>query len=362
MHSLNIFLTIMLLPWSFAVVPLTFEPTLLSLINVQAAPYHLAKRKHQESYSELQYSHKSTKTQLPSYDFISTTMMQFPKLVNFLDGTTNVTVFLPSDQAFLNLEKQFPSYYNSILEKNSTMFKFLQYHVLGYSYDVNLQEASRTFQTTYSNEPLMISIDSDHNINVGSGIERVARVTHTQYATNGIINFIDDVLVPPRKFEFVVRSRPDLSSFYKFVLSSPGMLSALNALKGTTIFAPTNKAFQKLNATESNKDIYNHVGVVSSIIDYHIIKPMVSSLIFATFSAKGNSVATGLPGENMTITFNGSYGVVHGASECNEAELIQTDIILDGGNMLHLIDTVLLPSVNAMNYAKKNNYTLRPSF
>ncbi|OAJ36584.1 hypothetical protein BDEG_20746 [Batrachochytrium dendrobatidis JEL423] len=225
----------MLLPWSFAVVPLTFEPTLLSLINVQTAPYHLAKRKHQESYSELQYSHKSTKTQLPSYDFISTTMMQFPKLVNFLDGTTNVTVFLPSDQAFLNLEKQFPSYYNSILEKNSTMFKFLQCnsemliifkltnldHVLGYSYDVNLQEASRTFQTTYSNEPLMISIDSDHNINVGSGIERVARVTHTQYATNGIINFIDDVLVPPRKFEFVVRSRPDLSSFYKFVLSSP---------------------------------------------------------------------------------------------------------------------------------------------
>jgi uncharacterized surface protein with fasciclin (FAS1) repeats len=116
-------------------------------------------------------------------------------------------------------------------------------------------------------------------------------------------------------------------------LQAAGLAETLKGSGPFTVFAPTDEAFAKLDASTlttllkpENKE------QLAMILKYHVVSGEVS----AADVMKMTSAKT-LEGEDLTIKVDGSTVMV------NNAKVIMTDIKTKNG-VIHVIDTVLMPT------------------
>lgn len=245
-------------------------------------------------------------------------------LVDALKGKGPFTVFAPTDEAFAKLPK---GTVEELLkpENKAKLQAILKYHVV--SGAVLAKDVKPGAVATLDGQRIDITT-KDAKVMIDK-----ATVTKTDIiAGNGVIHVIDSVILPSDKT--IVQTAVAAGSFKTLasLLTSAGLVDALNGAGPFTVFAPTDEAFAKLPketlamlAKPENKE------TLAGILKYHV----VSGRVFSDAAAKGATVAT-LEGRSVVTKSEGGKVMVGAAT------VVGADIDASNG-VIHVIDTVLLP-------------------
>jgi uncharacterized surface protein with fasciclin (FAS1) repeats len=124
-----------------------------------------------------------------------------------------------------------------------------------------------------------------------------------------------------------------------------GLVDTLNSPGPFTVFAPTDDAFAKLPAgtvdtlvKPENKD------TLDKILTYHVVAGRISSKQLAGMIKKGGGKAMlkTVQGEDLTVTM--SDGKIMLTDAKGGMAIITTADVFQSNGVIHIIDTVLMPS------------------
>ncbi len=115
------------------------------------------------------------------------------------------------------------------------------------------------------------------------------------------------------------------------VIEAAGLLDLLKSPGPYTVFAPTDEAFAKI-PTETIASWMEDIPKLKRILAYHVLFGDVRTDNLVEL----NSAET-VEGSIVGIDSSNGYKV-------NDANILKTDILADNG-VIHVIDTVLLPTV-----------------
>jgi uncharacterized surface protein with fasciclin (FAS1) repeats len=247
-------------------------------------------------------------------------------LVDTLSGSSQLTVFAPTDEAFSKLD---PALVESLLkpENKDQLTKVLTYHVLAGrvnardAYDLNSAE-------TVNGQRLPLNFRGD-GLQVG---ESMISVTDIQ-CSNGVIHVIDSVLIP--KLDNIPAVAQSAGQF-NTLLAAVGAADLAGVLSGPgpfTVFAPTDEAFSALPAgtVETLLKPENKQKLID-ILKYHVI----SGRVYDTDAVKAGSAAT-LLGRSIQV------GLKADGITINDSKILSKNIDASNG-VIHVIDSVLLPT------------------
>ena len=250
--------------------------------------------------------------------------IQAAGLTDALKAKGPFTVFAPTDEAFAKLPK---GTLEELLkpENKAKLQSILKYHVV--SGAVLAKDVKPGAVATLDGQRIDITT-KDAKVMVDK-----ATVTKTDIiAGNGVIHVIDSVILPSDKT--IVQTAVAAGSFKTLasLLTSAGLVDALNGAGPFTVFAPTDEAFAKLP-----KETIEMLGKpenkekLAAILKYHV----APGRVFSDAAAKGATVAT-LEGQSVTTKSEGGKVLVDGAT------VVGADIDASNG-VIHVIDTVLMP-------------------
>ncbi len=133
-------------------------------------------------------------------------------------------------------------------------------------------------------------------------------------------------------------SDPNFSTLVS-LLKKANLVSALQKAGSFTVFAPTNKAFAKLD-----KKVVQHLlsqegaDDLKDILLYHVVKNKITSDMI-----KGPATPETLQGKNLCVHLK------NGKVKINDGQVIEADILANNG-VIHRIDTVLTPLNDCSRY------------
>ncbi|KAJ2957107.1 hypothetical protein NQZ79_g7120 [Umbelopsis isabellina] len=176
-------------------------------------------------------------------------------------------------------------------------------------------------------------------------------------ASNGIIHYIDQVLLPPKSPVDTIGSQQYLTTIYDNVLGL-NFNDTLDAANGVTIFAPTDEALENANITQ-----YSNT-TIAQILRNHVVdgvyftSNITNSSTLTTFD-KGELTftnASGTVNTNETVTMHSRKEILNHMFDENRsyhymidnASIIDADLLTNNG-VIHVIDQVLIPEEVAQN-------------
>jgi len=263
------------------------------------------------------------------------------ELVNALSGEGPFTVFAPDNSAFEALLASNEEW-NSLQDiPNETLTSVLTNHVIS-GQKVGSGDLSNGFVTTM-NKTSFSDAATQLYVNLDDGVTLNGTVTVTapdMEASNGVIHGVDAVITVPNIVTFAT-AHPDLSSLVAALTRedlSADFVSTLSSEGPFTVFAPTNKAFQKLL---NSNDKWNALAdipaeTLETVLSYHV-------------SAAGNVRSTDLSQDMevptvaeaaLSVDLSGDAPKIVGGSQ--SATVVIADIQSSNG-VIHVIDQVLLP-------------------
>lgn len=244
------------------------------------------------------------------------------------------TVFAPTDDAFNLLGEDT---INALLADTDTLTGILTYHVINGKVDASAAVASAgSTVTMVSGDNVGLSLKGD------SLLVNTSTVVATDLMTdNGIIHVIDAVLMPPAE-----KGEPT-ASIAETAAAAGNFTTLLSLLETTgldatiaggtfTVFAPTDEAFAKIDAS-TMKVLANNPDVLSSILLQHVVAGEVDSVTAYTLSGKQAETASGAM---IDIAINDSSDMLM----FGNANITSKDIYTSNG-IIHVIDSVVLGSV-----------------
>ena len=250
---------------------------------------------------------------------LATAVGRFPDLVDSIDGGNgSFTVLAPTNAAFAEFLTN--QGFASLADVPDPLLRtVLEYHVIEGS--VNADDVIGA-QTTLSGESLDLADDTD--------IITAPDVA----ATNGVVQVIDEVLVPPslNTVAGILLTNPNFSTLAA-ALVAKDLITPLS--RGTvTVFAPNNAAFEAAEITDPT-------AVAASALTYHV----------ATDSLASTAITSG-----FAKTLNGASVVLNtdGGVTVNGTPVLATDLKASNG-YVHEIGAILSPpNKNIVTLASEN--------
>ena len=257
------------------------------------------------------------------------------QLTDTLKAPGPYTVLAPSDAAFAKLP---PGTLDALLKDRAALTRALRYHVL----------FGRLTSATLAPGDTKTAEGSTVKVGVASGRITVNDATVTRAdvgATNGIIDVIDTVLLPPgfTVGGVVVTVPPAPQADLVQVLGRDGrfavLLQALDAagltatLQGAgpyTLFAPSDAAFRAL-PPELLARLLADKATLSRLLTYHVLAGRVTAAALT-----GGDRAT-VEGDTVKFGVNATGITVDGAG-------VLTADVAAGNGVIHAIDKVLVPA------------------
>merc|ERR1712078_639467 len=124
-----------------------------------------------------------------------------------------------------------------------------------------------------------------------------------------------------------------------------GLVSALQGTGPFTVFAPTNVAFRKLPKAALNRLLQpQNKDELVGILTYHVLS---GSAVYSKDLQARQEVKT-LQGQGLLITSSVAGVIVNGNSKVTTADIAATN------GVVHIVDTVLMPTSNAPPKASKD--------
>uniref|UniRef100_A0A4W6FR20 Periostin n=1 Tax=Lates calcarifer TaxID=8187 RepID=A0A4W6FR20_LATCA len=255
----------------------------------------------------------------------ATTTQQYAdisKLREEIEGKGSFTMFAPSNDAWDQLDTTARSALESNV--NIELYNALHFHMVNRRILTKDMKNGMTETSMYNDLGLYINHYPNGIVTVNC-----ARIIHgNQVATNGVVHVIDRVIsAVGNTIKNVLDVSDELSSF---TLAS-GMMDKLDQPGHYTLFAPTNEAFDKLNAGYLER-IMGNKAVIAALVNYHLLNSVQCSEAIMAGSVyeteEGSTIEIGCDGDSLTV--NGIKMV------------LKKDIVTTNG-VIHLIDQVLIP-------------------
>lgn len=156
-------------------------------------------------------------------------------------------------------------------------------------------------------------------------------VSRDNVATNGVVHMVDKVIVPSKASVAEVLAQDVHFKSFHAALESSGLVEALSQEGQFTVFAPTEAAFNKLDAKMRDK-IMSGNGCAQNILKNHLLPNVVCSGIIES-KAKTNN----LLGKFMVLDRDDDGNVM-----IEGKKIIIRDIMGTNG-VIHVIDDVIVP-------------------
>ncbi len=260
----------------------------------------------------------------PSFSTVLTAV-ETAGLGETLATADGITVFAPTDDAFAALPE---GTVTDLLADIPALTSVLTYHVLGAA--VMSTDVTTGWVSTFGGLSAFAMVDEGVMINDSNVV--VADVK----ATNGVIHAIDAVLLPA-DVPTLVGYDPSLSTLLTAVVTAE-LADDLADAEAITVFAPTDDAFAALPDGTLGA-LLGDIPALSEILLYHVLGASVEAadvttgwpLTLADLSLFARvAVESTVEGETRSVFVNG-------------ATVTTADIVGTNG-VIHVIDTVLLPS------------------
>lgn len=260
-------------------------------------------------------------------------------LVDELSGTTQLTVFAPTNQAFSDLLTALGYTKLEDVPVDALTDILLNHVVSG--------EVRSTALTTGYVETLLPFGSTNSFVNnyvdLSSGVKiGGSQVTTADLdASNGVVHVINKVIVPPTVVNQALNN-PNFSTLVAALTRSDLGVDYVSVLSGAgpfTVFAPTNAAFASL-LTELGASSLNDISadVLNKVLQYHVVS---GSNVLSTQLTDEQVVPTFL-GQNLTIDLTGGAKIKDAAGRVSN--IIATDVQAANG-VVHAIDKVILPQL-----------------
>ena len=258
---------------------------------------------------------------------LATALGKYPDLVSTLSGSSEFTVFAPTNTAFQNLLTAVGQ--TSLDDVPEDVLKsILQYHVV----------SGKVMSTQLTSGPVDTALGEDIAVTTTGGVKLNGSTNVTQAdvaARNGVVHVIDAVLVPPSVLPIVgtiVAPAYFNKNFTTLIAAvkkaSPAVLTTLLNSSKKTLFAPTNSAFEAAGITTLPDE-----ATLNAVLTYHVL----ASEVKAADIASGKSSAATAQGSKVYLS-KGSAGVfINGTSKVTTAD------IMGSNGVVHVIDRTLMP-------------------
>ena len=160
-----------------------------------------------------------------------------------------------------------------------------------------------------------------------------ARVTSSDhYTTNGVVHMVDKVILPATKtISEIIESDVQFRTLHQ-VLTKTGLTEDLSSPEGQwTLFAPTDAAFEKLEAKLKAKVLHGN-GCSADILKHHLLPNVICSGIVDSKAKTVNSL------NKYVVLEKDEQDVI----SIEGVKLIMTDIVASNG-VVHVVDDVIVP-------------------
>merc|ERR1711998_733901 len=213
------------------------------------------------------------------------------------------------------------------------------YHVVAasvFSKDIAEKEYIKTVEGDYVTAAVI-----EHGITAGIYINGAKVTTANLAASNGVVHVIDTVLVPPgmppmpaptKNIVELAVATPDLSTLVA-ALKAASLVDTPEGAGPFTVFAPTNEAFAKLSPA-----------ILEQLFDPRNVKTLQKLLTYHV--AAGAVLSKDITDNEKIKTVEGQDVVAHvtpAGIKINDAAVTTADVLAANG-VVHLVDTVLMPS------------------
>ncbi|RCH94422.1 hypothetical protein CU097_010760 [Rhizopus azygosporus] len=291
------------------------------------------------------------------------------------NSTANLTVFVPNDNTLNMISRAYRSYnqahhINSTSEyppanwsyHNVTVLDVLQYHVVNESFLLtNLTTGNVTVafsmlsnssinhyinstlplliqpNATYENATNQTWLDTNARylrFHVGNGVNSSTVINKDLNATNGHINIIQSVLIPPLEPSVVIPEVRNVSYLAEALHRYPMLNETLNNATNFTIFAPDSRSFQLSQAEGMDNDTLRQLALS------HIVYGLYFTTNF-TQNATINNGEFNLTTFNNNATLPASVNATSSQITLNgTAKVIRSNILFNNG-IMHIIDRPL---------------------
>jgi uncharacterized surface protein with fasciclin (FAS1) repeats len=250
-----------------------------------------------------------------------------------LSGTGPLTVFAPTNDAFVALLGELGLTKAQLLANTALLTRVLTYHVLP---NRTLKADITTGQAITTLQGGTFTIGSD--LAITDSRARRAGIAGTDVLTsNGVIHVIDRVILP-LPAETIVQTAQSLPQFSILVeaVVAAGLVDALSAPGPLTVFAPTNDAFAALLAELgiSKAALLADRPLLTKVLTYHV----VPGRVLRAQVPVGPAITT-LQGETFTVDSTLAITDRRG----RRASITATDVFTSNG-VIHVLDRVILPA------------------
>ena len=256
-------------------------------------------------------------------------------LIDTLKGAGPFTVFAPTDAAFAKIPK---ADLESILADKKKLTEILTYHVVAGRVPASAVVAlDGTKVTTANGATVAVKVSGGRVILNGT-----VNVTATDIeASNGIIHVIDTVLLPPPAATPIVAGAiidvANRAGSFKTLLTAveaAGLTSTLQGSGPFTVLAPTDAAFNLLQpGTLETLLKPESKATLIKILTLHVLAGRAPASVIV----RDHSSVTTLNGQKLPVSVRNGRVFIGNA-------LVQVTDISASNGIIHVIDTVLLPS------------------
>jgi len=237
-----------------------------------------------------------------------------------------ITIFAPTNDAFANVPQDV---LGNLLTDNAALGDVLKYHVVG-SKAMSTDITNEMKVATLQGGKIRLNIYSHEHVVSANGVN-ITEVDIT--CDNGVIHFVQGVLMPPTKTVVqLVAEDKDLSTLLS-VVTAAGIANEFQA-DPMTLFAPTNAAFAKLE--KCTLDLLTdpaNKAYLEEVLEYHA----VSDTLFAVGVYNREYERTIDEHQDRVRIRVDNNGV-----SINNAKVTTADIQATNG-VIHKIDDVLIP-------------------
>lgn len=253
-------------------------------------------------------------------------------LTDTLSGTGPFTLFGPNDESFGRLPDAIIHY----LKQNVTaMAEVLKYHVIAGKSVYSSQLSNNLLVDSYFGPKIRINIYNNGAIITASG-RRVIKANVN--ASNGVLHEIEGMMLPPvgdivQTLSVKGLMRKIFLTFLKAVAATD-LKKTLKGKGPLTVFAPTSKAFKKLDPAFLDKLLKNKTEL-QSVLEYHVVAAAAYSVGLSEGTVKT------LNGQTLKIDIDPVFEEI----TVNNARIEYPDITTTNG-VIHVIDTVLIPPMS----------------
>jgi uncharacterized surface protein with fasciclin (FAS1) repeats len=259
-----------------------------------------------------------------------------PEVVEVLKSAGPLTLFAPTDAAFAKLS---PEVVKAVTTDPTLLSNVLKYHVLaGSAFAPNAHTPARQFVSTAVGETLRVDVSQGLKVTLAFGLGSTT-VSGSVQTSNGIVHVIPDVLIPPKSAS-ATAVEAKLTKLVQ-ALQSSKLVETVDGLKGVTIFAPLDKAFEALAKASKESDIEITPEFLTTILTTHV----VPGVVYSTDIAKQKLIrgVNTVSGNKLDAIFRHGNVFVRGRGNSFPARVVVADVLLQNGSVVHVIDRVLLP-------------------